>query len=846
MTEDNGNSAAAVSAAHIPADPLWKAPHTVADTQHPIKLETAEFDSSFIPYEIEYGVVMDQLSRIYKSWKSTIREYIANAESACMSALELESNYEPEINITYNPEQCLLTIEDNGIGLSKKMFMDVFRYFGRSRNAFDPTISGMFGLGTKSFVMLVGDKGSMVIHTKSRETGECYKMYARKVGFDVLPHEDRDYGTSFTFIHDPNFNRLDVVKTVGEYSRYVRVPVNFTITGSPVTVHNPGYSESRYYNDNVPREIIIKPSGPTTISMLSPWVVLEKKIKEDIKSVHDDREHSREYIKVHYDTEHYEFWGLIALDHTKESFVGRSNQGSASLLLISMPTDEVLIDIFSKAFIRIKSETGPEWLPKPTPDRERFEDTTKQAFVDRLRKDLMERRPTLAGTSVYYRRLDSAHETKDFNGIGEIESYKDYFSLDTVQRLIWKGIYECHKLKEGLAPAALSILDALYHSVEEWDTTGTGRWHRHSRGRGTREMHEVIEIALRNNKYVYIAPINAKRSSSMRSRCITARGSYNVVLLSPSLSAIPQALKQEIPVFRDLTEIAVTRNEKVREQVAFHEVEVFSGRDASYFDQTTRRSSAQKSLASIAEFERNRAVAFENEDNISEHISLLEKPAHTCPVGLFKATKTQIRWLAGNSRILSLKEYVNWAKKQELNTSKGRLTIGYLASHYSTVFHSVGKAAGSRLLSAFRNRDDLVYVPVTGEDYFMVASSLHQYKVDPASENLDDIGKAHLSNREQKKIEDSSGLAKYLQIDIDGRHHWSDNVSDRKALLIYSRLTLPDSSDQHAIQSIIGDTPLSDLTRIIDTIVKLRETTTRHKSREAKPEALGQFFRMAV
>lgn len=54
MSEDNGNSAAAVSAAHIPTEPRWKAPHTVADTQHPIKLETAEFDSSFIPYEIEY------------------------------------------------------------------------------------------------------------------------------------------------------------------------------------------------------------------------------------------------------------------------------------------------------------------------------------------------------------------------------------------------------------------------------------------------------------------------------------------------------------------------------------------------------------------------------------------------------------------------------------------------------------------------------------------------------------------------------------------------------------------------------------------------------------------------
>jgi HSP90 family molecular chaperone len=226
MLENNGDSVAAALAVSVPVTaPLWKTPRSVADTQSPIKLEmVTDFDSGFIPYEIEYGVVMDQLSRIYKSWKSTIREYIANAESACMSMLKIDPNYVPEIRVEYNPEQCLLMIEDNGIGLSKKMFMEVFRYFGRSRNAFDPTVSGMFGLGAKSFVMLVGDKGSMVIHTKSRETGECYKMYARKVGFDVLPQEDRSYGTSFTFIHDSSFNKLDVVKAIGEFSRYVRIP----------------------------------------------------------------------------------------------------------------------------------------------------------------------------------------------------------------------------------------------------------------------------------------------------------------------------------------------------------------------------------------------------------------------------------------------------------------------------------------------------------------------------------------------------------------------------------------------------------------------------------------------
>jgi len=187
------------------------------------------------------------------------------------------------------PESTIESACMNGIGFSEKMFMEVFRYFGRSRNAFDPTISGMFGLGAKSFVMLVGDKGSMVIHTRSRETDECYKMYARKVGFDVLPNEDRGYGTSFTFVHDPGFNKLHVIKAIGDYSRYVRVPVNFTITGSPVTVDN---TDRQYPHTNQPETVILEPSGSVPISMISPELVLDTEIEKSIKR------RSREYYPI--------------------------------------------------------------------------------------------------------------------------------------------------------------------------------------------------------------------------------------------------------------------------------------------------------------------------------------------------------------------------------------------------------------------------------------------------------------------------------------------------------------------------------------------------------------------
>ncbi len=844
MPDSTIESVAAVPAA---TNPLWKAPTSIADTQKPIKLETTDFDSNFIPYEIEYGVVMDQLSKIYKSWKSTIREYIANAESACMAALKLDPNYKPEIKITYNPEHCLLTIEDNGIGLSRKMFMEVFRYFGRSRNAFDPTISGMFGLGAKSFVMLVGDKGSMVLHTRSRETDECYKMYARKVGFDVLPNEDRGYGTSFTFVHDPGFNKLQVIKAIGDYSRYVRVPVNFTITGSPVTVEN---TDREYPHTNQPDTVILKPSGPTTISMVSPELVLDAAIEKSLKTgsthYHSGGE-SRDFIKLHFETEHYDFWGLIEVDPSNNCLALRNNEGSAWLLLISMPTEEVKTELFSKAVIRIKSETGPVWLPKPTPDRERFEDKSREAFLDQLSRDLAQILPTLKGVSKYCSNHGTSPAVREFAGIGKIDSFTDFFKLSETQQIIWREIHQssgrtCRAIKEALPPATAAILDTLFREVEYWDTSERSGWGRRRRRSSNRELFEPIETALDNSKKIYIAPPNAKRSASMRNRAVTAHSNYDIVLLSPLLASIPLALTSEIPVFHDLSEIKLEKKEKIHDRAAFHEVEI------DPLTQNSKRSSEQKLLTSIAGLERNRAVAIGTEANINDYIELLERPTHTCPVGVFKASQQQIRWLADNSKILSLKEYVAWAKKQELSTSKGKLTLGFLLSHYSTFFHSIGEAAGLRLLNHFKNCPEITYVPLTDEDYFMAAAVLKFTQPKQAASSDSDQARTNSESLRQKRIGDSDALAEYLHLKLEREYGdwYLDHQQERKGLMIYSLLALEDGNDHSAIEAVYCKTPIRDLVRIIDCMVKLRQTTTRHKSKEAKPEALGEFFRMAI
>jgi len=820
--QDNNESASAVS---VSANPLWKAPASVADTQKPIKLETTGFDSSFIPYEIEYGVVMDQLSKIYKSWKSTIREYIANAESACMSAGKLDLDYIPEINIVYSPEQCLFTIEDNGIGLSKKMFMEVFRYFGRSRNAFDPTISGMFGLGAKSFVMLVGDKGSMVIHTRSRETDECYKMYARKVGFDVLPHEDRGYGTSFTFVHDPGFNKLQVIKAIGEYSRYVRVPVNFRITGSSVSMDNPDYNSF----SNNPRQVIIEPSGPTMISGMSPEMLLDEKIREAIQRTYH-RDHGREFIKISYSTEHYDFCGLIDID-ISEGCLTSIPSNNTSLLLISMPTEETNQELFAKAVVRIKSETGPDWLPKPTPDRERFEEKSREAFLDKLHADLVERLQTISGESIFYRGSDSAPEKCEFKGIGTIVSYRSYFDLTDVQKIIWRYIFSMQSLKKHLQQQTENILNQLYREVNNWEPSELARWNRRSR-RHRNELHSAIETALENNSHVYLAPSNAKKSRTLREKAKAAKAMHGVVLLDLFSSSLPQSLLDELPIFRDLSEIKVESKDRMPDHVAFHEVGI------DKYTATSRRSTCQKHIEFMEKLERNQAVAFRNDDNINAYLGLLEEPSHTCPVGLFKATQAQIKWLKSNSKILSLSEYISWAKEQKLATSRGPMRLDHLLGSSSAIFHSIGETAGSRLLNYFKKCPEMIYVPLTGEDYFMAAAAIHFSK--PKS---DGGVQGHLARQNYKpKIYSSSGLIEHLHLDGKDRGSWSDWTADRRGLWIYSRLVLGDSNDMQAVDAIIRSAPLGSLTRIIDCIVKLRLNTKQHRSTAFQPELLGQLF----
>ena len=139
----------------------------------------------------ELNVVKDYLSRFYNSSFACLREYVANAIAAQMRA-----GVNDPIYVEITPDR--IVVEDKGIGISKKTFQEVFMWFGRSENRKAEGVQGRLGLGAKSFMMLTGDKGKVIMKTRSRETGEAYTAILTSTGAEIIDDRGKDdYGTRF-------------------------------------------------------------------------------------------------------------------------------------------------------------------------------------------------------------------------------------------------------------------------------------------------------------------------------------------------------------------------------------------------------------------------------------------------------------------------------------------------------------------------------------------------------------------------------------------------------------------------------------------------------------------------
>lgn len=222
---------------------------------HPFGNEPQEFTADM------RSLIRRVADDLYSSWEATIREYLANAETACLKVAEyrddpeasmydemyVPDSYQPRIEVTWNKQEDTVTMKDNGIGMAAAEVDQIFRQIGRSSSRDDGGKSGNFGQGALSFVKLTGLDNAMIMTSHSRLNDDNAAYYVTLAGVEPirgsLPGEA--YGTEFQMTPNGDY---DIRSAVSKYAEWMRVPVRYEeIGGDGAIDFQEDYGDKKLY-----------------------------------------------------------------------------------------------------------------------------------------------------------------------------------------------------------------------------------------------------------------------------------------------------------------------------------------------------------------------------------------------------------------------------------------------------------------------------------------------------------------------------------------------------------------------------------------------------------------------
>lgn len=209
---------------------------------HPLGQDPLEFEADM------KRMIRKVADDLYESWEATVREYLANAETACLRVEQflddpdeslltvdelhgVDDGYEPRVEVTWDRSENRLDIRDNGVGMASAEVDEIFRQIGNSAARDTGQYSGQFGMGALSFVKLIGIDNSMIMTTHSRQTDENFSCYVSLAGPEPIMGEmpEDQYGTKFQMTpktdSDGNLSVGSIRDAVERYAEWMRVPV---------------------------------------------------------------------------------------------------------------------------------------------------------------------------------------------------------------------------------------------------------------------------------------------------------------------------------------------------------------------------------------------------------------------------------------------------------------------------------------------------------------------------------------------------------------------------------------------------------------------------------------------
>jgi molecular chaperone HtpG len=205
------------------------------------------------------GLLKVLAEHLYTSRKVGIRELIQNAHDSCMRRkIEAgEPHYRPRIDVRLDSARRVVTIADNGNGLTEEEIGTYLATIGRGytrelreRLAFDSpeeaaALIGQFGLGFLSAFLLAGE---VTLWTRSVTGGSALRWFSTgDEHYDLQPGERDEAGTTVELKVKPSasfiLNETALTDAVRTYADFLPIPIHVNNDPTPVNLMAPPWED---------------------------------------------------------------------------------------------------------------------------------------------------------------------------------------------------------------------------------------------------------------------------------------------------------------------------------------------------------------------------------------------------------------------------------------------------------------------------------------------------------------------------------------------------------------------------------------------------------------------------
>jgi len=177
--------------------------------------------------------------------------------------------YDPTIEWEVYLDERQIITTDNGIGMTAREFWEAFESPFSSGSGVDGETGGQFGVGSESVRIVYGDEGGAEIESHSRRPGdhEAFRGYTYSGGATAIPGEVEDgfKGTRFLIPVQDSFNLSNLQSWVEEYVEKLRVPMKYDEYDAGSNPVDEEYEATHFVEDYGEPPVVIERPGEFSV-----------------------------------------------------------------------------------------------------------------------------------------------------------------------------------------------------------------------------------------------------------------------------------------------------------------------------------------------------------------------------------------------------------------------------------------------------------------------------------------------------------------------------------------------------------------------------------------------------